>query len=72
MKIDNFNTFTEAVKTACQTPDAVFHIEIKDKKLSVEVELPMKLDLSEADAKLLEANAHNALELVLAPYFDKK
>ncbi len=72
MKIENYKNFTEAVKTACQTPDAVFHIEIKDKKLSIEIDLPMELDLSEQDAKLLEANVHNALELVLAPYFDKK
>jgi hypothetical protein len=29
----------------------------------------MKLDLSESEAKLLESNIHNAMELVLAPYF---
>jgi hypothetical protein len=61
--------FTEAVKTKCQTPDAQFNIEINDKSVSVKVELPMKLDLSESEAKLLESNIHNAMELVLAPYF---
>ena len=71
MKISKFNTFTEAVKTVCQTPDAVFHIEINDKKISVDIDLPMKLNLSEEDAKLLESNIHNAMELVLAPYFNK-
>lgn len=63
--------FSEAVKTPCQTPDAQFHIEIKDKKVSVEVELPMELELTEKEAKLLEYNIHNAIELVLARYFDK-
>lgn len=63
--------FKEAVKTECQTPDAQFNIEINDSKVSVEVELPMELDLTEDEAKLLEANIHNAMELVLAPYFKK-
>ena len=63
--------FNEAVKTECQTPDAKFNIEINDEKVSVEVELPMKLDLTEDEAKLLESNIHNAMELVLAPYFEK-
>lgn len=61
--------FTEAVKTKCQTPDAQFNIKIKDDKVSVEVELPMKLDLTEDEVKLLESNIHNAMELVLAQYF---
>lgn len=64
--------FSEAVKTPCQTPEAQFHIEIKDKKVSVEVDLPMDLELSEKDAKLLEDNIHNAMELVLARYFENK
>jgi len=61
--------FNEALKTECQTPDAQFNIEIKDEKVSVEVELPMKLNLTEDEAKLLESNIHNVMELVLAPYF---
>jgi hypothetical protein len=63
--------FTEAVKTECQTPEANFNIEIGENKVSVEVELPMKLDLTEEKAKLLESNIHNVMELVLAPYFLK-
>lgn len=61
--------FNEAVKTECQTPDAQFNIEINDNKVSVQVDLPMKLDISEEEAKLLESNIHNVMELVLAPYF---
>lgn len=64
--------FTEAVKTECQTPEANYNIVINDDKISVEVELPMELELNEEEAKLLEANIHNAMELVLAPYFLKK
>ncbi len=63
--------FTEALKTKCQTPEAQYHIEINNDKISVEVDLPMDLDLSEADAKLLESNIHNMMELVLAQYFIK-
>ncbi len=61
----------EAVKTTCQTPDAKFKIDISDTEVSVNVSLPMSLDLSEAEAKLLEDNIHNAMELVLAKYFSK-
>ena len=32
------------------------------------VETRGRLDLSESEAKLLEANIHNVLELVLRPY----
>jgi hypothetical protein len=63
--------FTESVKTECQTPEANYNIEINDDKISVEVELPMKLDLTEDEAKLLESNIHNVMELVLAQYFKK-
>jgi len=35
----------------------------------VSAELPADLNLSEDDAALLEANLHNAVELVLARYF---
>jgi hypothetical protein len=68
---DEFQAISEALKTKCQTPDAQFHFIIKDKSISVSVDLPMSLDLSEADATLLEANLHNAVELVLRPYFKK-
>lgn len=64
--------FTEAVRTECQTPEAKYNIEISDDKVSVQVELPMQLDLNEKEAKLLESNIHNAMELVLAPYFLNK
>ena len=72
MPIKNFKSFNEALKTKCQTPDSQFHFEIKDRSVSVSVDLPMSLDLTEAEATLLEANLHNAVELVLAPYFVKK
>jgi len=63
-------TFTEAISTKCQTPNAEFKIEISDSKVLVEVGLPIKMDLTEAQAKLLELNIHNAMELVLAPFFN--
>jgi hypothetical protein len=62
----------EALKTECQTPDTKYTIKITDTKLSINIALPMKLELSEKEAKLLENNLHNAMELVLAPYFNKE
>ncbi len=59
----------EANSTVCQTPDARFHISIKDKIVSCKVNLPESLELTETEAKLLETNIHNAMELVLAKYF---
>jgi hypothetical protein len=63
---------SEAVKTVCQTPGTKFTTEISDDKISVIIELPMSLDISKKEAKLLEDNIHNAMELVLAKYFTKE
>lgn len=61
----------EAMKTPCQTPNAQYDIEIHDKSIEIKVELPMQLELSKGEAKLLEANLHNMLELTLSKYFKK-
>lgn len=66
------DTFNEAVKTECQTKGAIYNTKISDDKIDVSVEIPFELELNEDDAKLLEDNIHNALELVLKPYFIKK
>jgi len=66
-----FTDISEAVKTPCQTEGANYKIEIGDDKVGVEVTLPFKLELSEDDAKLLEDNIHNAMELVLSKYFSE-
>lgn len=58
-----------AIATTCQTPAARFHTCINTRSVSVVVQLPFDLKLSEEAAKLLEANIHNAMELVLLPLF---
>lgn len=58
-----------ANQTTCQTPGAQFHVHISEDKIEASVDLPMQLNLTEEEAKLLDANIHNALELVLARYF---
>lgn len=68
----NFKTITEAVKTKCQTEGAIYQTDISQKNVSVNIKIPFKLDLDKDEAKLLEDNIHNALELVLAPYFKNK
>jgi hypothetical protein len=58
-----------AQHTKCQTPGADFSIRITPYAVAVTVKLPMMLGISDDDALVLEANLHNAVELVLAPYF---
>lgn len=58
-----------AVGSVCQTPGALFHSSIQPRSISISVDLPIALVLSEGEAELLDANLHNALELVLARYF---
>lgn len=60
-----------AIPTPCQTPGTIFHTAIDRRGSSTFVELPFDLELTEDAAKVLEANIHNALELVFAPYFKK-
>lgn len=61
-----------AIETTCQTPGAEFATHIRTDGVTVGVALPFDLDLDEEGAALLEANLHNALELVLAPYFTSR
>lgn len=59
-----------AMQTPCQTPGADFSIHISADTIGVLVDLPFEFtNMSEDEAKILEANLHNAVELVLAPYF---
>jgi len=61
-----------ATETPCQTPGAVFHTFINDNQIWVNVQMNKLLSLSREQAEILDANIHNALELVLAPYFQDK
>jgi hypothetical protein len=61
--------FTEALSTPCQTPDMVYDINISDDKIDISLNMPFKLDIDEDEAKLLEKNLHNAIELVMKKYF---
>jgi hypothetical protein len=58
-----------AIKTKCQTPGAVFETRITTTGILVNVKMPMKLNLTSAQAALLEKNIHNLLEVALAPLF---
>lgn len=58
-----------AMSTTCQTSGAQFHTSISSASVEIRVDLPFNLDLTEEQAKILEANLHNVLELVLAPHF---
>lgn len=57
-----------ALSTACQTPGAVYHTNIESDEVSVTVS-GLDLSLPDGEAALLEANLHNAMELVLARYY---
>lgn len=58
--------------TPCQTPGAVYSVEVGRTSpyvISAHVGLPFPLKLSKQQRRELEANLHNAVELVLAKYF---
>lgn len=58
-----------AISTQCQTPDAVYHTNVWQDRVSITVDLPHDLGITAKEAQTLETNMHNAMELVLAPYF---
>lgn len=58
-----------AMSTKCQTPDAQFHTHITNRSVSVTVDFGKKIPLNIEESELLEANLHNAIELVLSRYY---
>lgn len=58
-----------ANETKCLTSGAVFHTDIRQRSVSVKVDLPFKLDVDKEEAEVLEILLHNQLELVLRSYF---
>ncbi len=59
-----------ALATACQTPGATYRTKIAAHEVIVEVDLGRdELVLGEESAALLEANLHNAVELVLSRFY---
>lgn len=58
-----------AVSTGCQTPGAQFHTHIGSRSATVTVDFGRSISLTDAQAGELEANLHNAVELVLARYY---
>jgi hypothetical protein len=59
-----------ALATPCQTPGAVYRTRIEDNKITIQVDLGNDtLHLSEESATIIEANLHNAVELVLARFY---
>ena len=58
-----------ANKTQCLTNGAIYHTGISEDSVSVKVNLPFKLDISDEEAEILETLIHNQMELILRPYF---
>lgn len=58
-----------AHSTVCQTPGAGYNTHISSDHIEVVVEFPRGFSFTKQEAELLEANIHNAMELVLARYF---
>lgn len=59
-----------ALSTPCQTPGAMFYTWIGPASVEIKVSLPITLRLTPEQAVILEANLHNVVEIVLAPYLD--
>lgn len=45
-------------------------MEIKDNVVGVKVRLPMNINITEEEAKQLEDEMHDAMEAILAKYFE--
>lgn len=61
--------FSEAISTECQTPGMVYDIVITPEKITIELTPPSIFELNEEEAKLVEKNLHNAIELVMKTHF---
>jgi hypothetical protein len=56
----------------CLTPGSQFHIHIGDDEVSVSVDLPMELpELSEDELQEMDDAMHDAMEAILAKYFEE-
>ena len=64
--------FTESIKTPCQTPDMIYNIEINSDEIEINLKFPFSLEIDEEEAKILESNLHNSIEIVLSKYFTDK
>lgn len=60
-----------AFETQCLTSGAISHTAVNENSVSVSVELPFTLNVTEEEAELIERLMHNQLELILRPYFDE-
>jgi hypothetical protein len=61
-----------ANKTPCLTSGATFHTGISEDNVSVKVDLPFKLEITDEEAEILETLIHNQMELILRPYFQNR
>jgi len=61
-----------ANKTPCLTSGATFHTAINERDISVKVDLPFKLEISEEEASILERLLHNQMEIVLRYYYESR
>lgn len=60
-----------ANQTKCLTPNTQFHSKINGNRVSIEAELPFELDIDEEEGEIIETLMHNAMEMILRPYFKK-
>lgn len=60
----------EQNNTKCLTSGAIFHTSIDPKKVGIKVDMPFDFDIDEEESEILETLLHNAVELVLRPYFN--
>jgi hypothetical protein len=61
-----------ALETKCQTPGLNLRTVIGKRIVYMSATLPFRLDIDEEEAKILEKNLHNMLELILKPYFTQQ
>lgn len=58
-----------AIESPCQTPGTVYETNVSAGEVSVTLTFEHPLSLTGDQIAVLKVNLHNALELVMAPFF---
>lgn len=58
--------FDSVGERECLTPGAVYHTEIGMNFVSVKVDIPGELDITDTDSEVMEREIHDAIEAILA------
>lgn len=62
-------SITRRREHTCKTPGAIYHFNLNERNVGVDVEIPFEIELSEEEAIALEDEIHDAMELILEKFW---